>query len=63
MRHKDFRVTKTVSLPLNVVGEIDERAFAENLGFSAKLLVLVRKGILFEDKYQSGSLPPQVEKQ
>ena len=53
MRHKEFRVTKSVSMPVNVIVDVDNRAFSEGMGFSEKLIVLVRKGILFEDKYQT----------
>ncbi len=62
-RHKDFVVTKSVSLPVNVIVEVDNRAFAEGLGFSEKLLVLVRKGILFEEKMQAAgpSVGPSVK--
>jgi len=56
-------VTKSVSMPVNVIVDVDNKAFAEGMGFSEKLIVLLRKGMLFEDKYQTKNATSQEPKE
>ena len=43
-------------MPFPLFLEVDNRAESAGVNFSEKLVQLLRKGILFEDKYQAPSV-------
>ena len=49
-------MSRTVSMPFPLFLEVDNRAESAGVNFSEKLVQLLRKGILFEDKYQAPSV-------